>query len=217
MSEYKAVIFDLDGTLIDTIDDIADSMNHVLEGMGLPTHPVGAYKIFVGNGVGHLVTEAVTASGGTKELIPGALALYIEEYGRNLANKTRPYDGVAELVGELVSRGIKIAVLSNKPHLATIEVMRQYFPDVEFDVVFGQRENVRRKPYPDGAVEISETLKISPSQFLYLGDTNVDMATARDAGMTPVGALWGFRDEAELLEGGAKCVIYSPAGLLELL
>lgn len=215
--QYKAVLFDLDGTLVDSLEDLADSMNTVLARAGFPLHDVERYKYFVGEGVEKLVYRALPEDRRNDEVLTRCVAAMREEYGKRWDQKTRPYEGIPELLDVLIARGVKLAVLSNKPDDFTKKIVRKLLPNRPFDPVFGARPSVPKKPDPVAAIEIAEYLSISPKEFLYLGDTKTDMETAVGAGMYPVGALWGFRAKEELLEGGAKTVIDHPPDLTELL
>ncbi len=214
---YKAVIFDLDGTLLDTIDDLADSMNAVLAELGCPAHSVEQYKFLVGDGMDVLVWRSLPPDRRDDETCRRTYAMMKAQYARWQARKTRPYAGIAELLTALRARGLAIAVLSNKPDDATVEVMASYFPQVRFDVVRGAREDVPKKPDPAAALEIAAQLSVQPAEVLYVGDTNTDMKTARAAGMKAVGALWGFRPRQELIDNGAQALITYPLELLALL
>jgi phosphoglycolate phosphatase len=214
---YQAVLFDLDGTLLDTLADLGNAMNRVLAGRGFPTHPLDAYRYFVGEGARILVTRALPADRRDEATIESCLAAFAADYDQNWQVETQPYPGVAELLDALIARGLKLAVLSNKPHEFTVRCVSQLLPHWTFDAVLGQREGVPRKPDPAGAFEIAAQLKIPPANFLYLGDTFVDMETARAAGMFPVGVLWGFRPAEELQESGAQALIARPGELVGLL
>jgi len=212
----QAVIFDLDGTLLDTIDDLADSANHVLGEMGLPTHPVDVYRYFVGDGVGMLVRRMVPKERRDKGTIAEVLGTFRAEYGRRWNVKTKAYDGIDTLLDELTARGIKMAVLSNKPDELTRKCAAEFLSRWAFDTVLGHHDGIPRKPDPTGALEIIAKLEIPPAEIAYLGDTATDMQTAVAAGMFPVGALWGFREEEELRDGGAEVLIRHPTELLDL-
>ncbi len=215
--DARAVIFDLDGTLLDSLEDLADSMNAVLLRSGLPTHPLDAYRYFVGEGIELLVQRAVPET----ERVPGRLAGYVEamrsEYDLRSAVKTRPYPGVPDLLDALEARRVPAAILSNKPHDATVEVVARLLGRWSFRAVLGARPSVPKKPDPAGALEIAAGLGLPPGEILYLGDTATDMRTARAASMTAVGALWGFRTADELREAGAAFLAADPADLLALL
>ncbi len=207
---YKAVLFDLDGTLLNTIDDLADSMNNVLKKMGFPQHSIESYKIFVGDGMETLAERSLPENKRDKKTVIECLTGMREEYGKNWAVKTRPYKGIPELLDFLERAEIKTAVLSNKPDDFTIVVVKKFLSKWHFDIVRGQKHGSPKKPDPTGALEIANELKISPPEFIYLGDTNTDMRTAVSAGMFPVGVLWGFRTTGEMIESGAKLLIKKP-------
>jgi phosphoglycolate phosphatase len=215
--KYKAVIFDLDGTLIDTLADIGNSVNRVLARMGLPPHTLEKYRGFVGDGSKMLVTRALGEEARNEKRILECLEGFFEDYGRNWRDLTKPYEGIPELLDELAIRGIKTAVLSNKRHDLTQQCVDYFFPGGGFDAVFGLRASIPRKPHPAGALEIADILMLPLKKFLYAGDSGTDMETALGAQMFPVGVLWGFRTQAELLEKGAGAVIDHPMELLDLL
>ena len=214
---FKAVIFDLDGTLLNTLYDLGDSMNSVLKRHGFPGHDYESYKYMIGDGVEYLVRRALPESVNDEDSVTGYISEYRSEYAKNWKNKTIPYDGIVELIENLISLKLKIAVFSNKPHDATQLCIREFFPLSEFDIVLGHMSGKNPKPDPGGAIEIAEKFNIPPNQIIYLGDTNVDMKTAVAAGMYPVGVLWGFRTEKELLENGAKAIIKKPDELLGII
>ena len=215
--KYLGIIFDLDGTLLDTIEDLADSMNQVLTDLGFPTHTLGAYKTFVGEGVEALIRRALPKDQLRSELLDQCLGAFREEYSRRWENKTRPYAGIPELLDHLTGLGLKMAILSNKlDHFTRIMVAR-LLPRWQFDPVFGARPSVPKKPDPAGALEIAEALHLAPDHFIYLGDTGIDMKTASAAGMVPVGVLWGFRPADELRAQGARWLIEKPGDLIALI
>jgi phosphoglycolate phosphatase len=214
---YQAILFDLDGTLLDTLEDLADAMNRVLAGKGFPTHELDAYRYFIGDGAAMLVTRVLPEAARSDALIQTCLAEFRQDYGENWRVKTQAYDGVQEMLDKLTARGLPMAVLSNKPQAFTRRYVSELLADWRFDVVLGQREGVPRKPDPAGALEIAELLNIAPADFLFLGDTAGDIKTAVAAGMYPVGVLWGFRPAEELLDGGAQALIARPLEILELL
>ncbi|MCO6455459.1 MAG: HAD family hydrolase [Pirellulaceae bacterium] len=214
---FQAVMFDLDGTLLDTLEDLAAASNDVLRDMGLPTHDMDAYRYLVGDGVNVLFTRAVPEAVRSDELVRQCVARFLAVYDRQWNVRSRPYPGIMELLADLTVRDVPLAVLSNKPHEFTERCVREYFPGVPFQAVIGQREHRPRKPDPAAALEIAELLGVAPSEWLYLGDTATDMRTAVAAGMFPVGALWGFRPADELRESGALALLHSPRELLTLL
>ena len=217
MKKHTAVLFDLDGTLLDTIDDLAESMNSALHRFGLPQHEVEAYKYFVGDGVDILVRRALPEAHRHETMIERSAAAMREEYEKRWAAKTRPYDGIPELLDALTECGVTMAVFSNKPHEFTVKTIATLLPRWRFDRVIGARPSVPKKPAPDGALEIAGQLGIPPQAFLYVGDTNTDMKTAIAAGMYPVGVLWGFRTADELTGAGARTLIAHPLELITLL
>ena len=214
---FKAVIFDLDGTLLDTLFDLAQSMNNVLKRHGLPMYGLEAYKYMIGDGVESLVKRALPESMGDDATVKRFIDEYRDEYGINWKTNTKPYDGIIDLVEALSSRGLRLNVLSNKPHDSTLQCVEELLPFNRFDIVRGHIAGEKPKPDPHGAIEISDKLGISPDDFLYLGDTSIDMKTAVAAGMYPVGVLWGFRTKDELLDNGAKLILEKPMDLLEFL
>jgi phosphoglycolate phosphatase len=215
--KWKAVVFDLDGTLLDTLEDLADSMNRVLAAHNYPAHEVEKYKYFVGDGMRTLVWRTFPEGARTGESVEAGLAEMKEEYARRWNNKTKPYGGIPEMLDGLVSKGLKLAVLSNKADHFSRLMVEKLLPDWPFNPVFGERQGVSKKPDPAGALEIAGMLGVTPEECLYLGDTGVDMKTATAAGMYPVGVLWGFRKAEELVENGARILIAKPLTVLDLL
>jgi phosphoglycolate phosphatase len=215
---HSAVLFDLDGTLLDTLDDLGDSMNTVLAGLGYPQHSIESYRYFVGDGVRNLVLRALPEQvRADAAAVDRAVPLMRDEYARRSTQKTRLYDGVAEMLDGLVVRGVKLSILSNKPHPATREVVRHYMSRWTFDAVLGQRPGVPIKPDAGAALEVCRLLSLPAGSFLYLGDTNTDMQTARAAGMFAVGAVWGFRTAEELRAAGAAALAAHPMEVLDLI
>jgi len=215
--KYKAVLFDLDGTLLDTLDDLADSANRVLAAMQMPPHPVDAYRYFVGDGMMTLLTRIVPEDRRDNATLGQITEAFRSDYGNNWAVKSKPYAGITQMLAGLQDRGLQLAILSNKPQEFTQLCVKKLLGTFAFNPVLGQRDGVAKKPDPAGALEIAELLHIAPEHFLYLGDTSIDMHTAKSAGMCAVGALWGFRTEEELRASGADHLIQSPVELLELL
>jgi len=213
----KAVLFDLDGTLLNTLDDLADSMNASLKRFGYPQHPVEAYKYFVGDGIMNLVSRALPNRHRDATTINRIALVEREEYARNWSNKTRPYDGISDLLSALQNLGIATCVLSNKPDDFTQTIVKKFLSEWRFAVVRGASKNNPIKPDPSGAIQIALTIGFSPAEFLYVGDSGTDMQTARAAGMYPVGVLWGFRPKEELIAAGAKALIVKPIDLLNLI
>jgi len=215
--KYKAVLFDLDGTLLDTLDDLADSANRVLAEMHMPAHPVDAYRYFVGDGMMTLLERILPEDKRDNETLARIAAAFRHDYGKNWAVKSRPYEGVAQMLAGLKQRGLQLAILSNKPMDFTQLCVEKLLGEFSFNPILGQREGVAKKPDPAGAMEVAGLLNIAPQQFLYLGDTSIDMHTAKSAGMCAVGVLWGFRTQEELQESGADHLIEHPVDLLNLL
>jgi len=215
--KYKAVVFDMDGTLLDTLDDLADAMNRVLSSHGFPTHPVQAYKNFVGSGAKQLVARTLPAGAGEEELNAQCLQEFLNEYERNWNVKTRLYEGIPGLLDALAGRGIPMAVLTNKPQDFADLCMQAFLARWTFAMTLGQMPGVPVKPDPAGPRQVIAHLGVRPEEILYLGDTDVDMHTAVNAGMYPVGVLWGFRPKEELLGSGAKTLIRHPLELLPFL
>ncbi len=211
----KAVIFDLDGTLSDSIQSIKYSGDKTMEAFGYGPFSVEQYKYFVGDGAANLVRRALEAAGDTKLAhFEEAYALYREIFRENCMFRVRPYEGIRELLATLKAQDVKIAVLSNKPHDETVNVIESLFGKGCFDVIQGQKENVAIKPSPEGAFQILARLGLDTSEVVYLGDTATDMKTGKNAGFFTVGALWGFRDRQELEENGADAMISHPLELL---
>ena len=215
--KLAATLFDLDGTLLDTLDDLCDSMNRVLAAQGFSGHPRDAYRYFVGDGAAKLAARALPEDRRSESAIRACLAAFNRDYDKNWNIKTKPYEGVPAMLTGLAERGLKLAVLSNKPDTFTRRCVTELLPDWRFDAVVGQRDDIAQKPDPAGAMEICTRLDVPPSGVMYVGDSGVDMRTAVAAGMYPVGALWGFRRADELRENGAKVLLQRPEDVLRLL
>ncbi|MBI2192601.1 MAG: HAD family hydrolase [Planctomycetes bacterium] len=213
---FHAVLFDVDGTLLDTLDDLAHSMNQVLAEKGYPTHPVPAYRYFVGEGVEKLVRSVLPPGRLDEATVSSCAAAMRAEYGRRWSEMTRPYEGIPPLLDALTALRVRLAVLSNKPDALTRAVVTRFLGRWRFEAVRGFLASMPRKPDPAAALQIARTLGLPPSEIVYLGDTRTDMATAVSAGMYPAGALWGFRTPEELLASGAKLLVQSPLDLLRL-
>jgi len=214
---FTSVLFDLDGTLLDTLADLANSWNRCLSSMGFPTHPVETYRYFVGDGVHMLLERALPEGHRDQQTIAHCKSAYVEDYAKNWNRDTRLYEGMADLLDALTQRRIRLAVLSNKLHEFTETCCTHYLGRWKFEVVLGQSAERARKPDPAGALEIARRMNEKPQRFVYVGDTATDMQTATAAGMYPVGALWGFRTADELQAAGARVLIKHPRDLLEVL
>ena len=197
-----AAIFDLDGTLVDSLQDIASSMNHALTEFGLDTHPVESYRGFIGSGIEVLAERASARRADVPELV----RTFRAHYNGAPVRSTRPYRGIMELIAGLRSSGVALAVLSNKPHEITVRIVDEVFDRRPFLQVFGHRKDVARKPDPYSALEIASAIDVLPRDVAFVGDTAVDMECARRAGMMAVGVSWGFRP-AELTGAGAHTVV----------
>ena len=214
---FRAIIFDLDGTLLDTLDDIANAANRVLAARGFPTHPNSHYRRFVGDGVGKLILRALPETHQDEATAQACVGAYAQEYGRTWDAQTKPYAGVPEMLDALVVRGLKLAVLSNKPDNFTQQCVGELLAGWAFDEVLGASDKFPRKPNPASAMETARRLGVPPAECLYVGDSGVDMQTARAARMCPVGVLWGFRGKEEFLEDGAQHLVSKPSQVLDLL
>ena len=215
----KACIFDLDGTLLDTLADLALACNTIMARHGWPAHETEKYRLFVGNGFARLMERVVPASV-LPTLAPEELNALVREakdfYAAHLWEQTMPYEGIPDALQDLAARGIRLGLLSNKPDSETQLLARHFFPD-RFDAVAGSRPGVPLKPDPAALYAMLATLSVSPDETVYVGDSNVDMQTARNAGIFSVGVAWGFRGAEELPQAGAGRIISRPAELLDLL
>ncbi|MBE7024999.1 MAG: HAD family hydrolase [Ruminococcaceae bacterium] len=214
--QHKAVIFDLDGTLLDTLETLSYYGNKTLETLGLAPYEKDAYRYMIGNGAKVLIQRMLKGRNG-EGLFDAAYPMYINAYNSDTLFKTEIYPGITGLLTALKEKNIKIAVLSNKPHEATVPIIKSFFGEETFTEIRGAMEGVPIKPDPTAALEIARNLGCVPAECLYVGDTAVDMETGKRAGFYTVGVLWGFRDRAELSEGGADCIIEEPAEILAYL
>jgi len=212
----EGIIFDLDGTLIHTIDDIAGAANVMFSRNGLPTHDVPYYLKWIGSGAIKFIEKALGAEVSHDQLI-AYVSEFKEIYGSNLHDKSRVYDGIPELLDELTARDIKLSILSNKPHILTEKVARFYLSQWSIHPVFGQRAEVPRKPDPAGALEIAKLMKIDPASILFVGDSDNDILTAQAAGMIPVGVTWGYGRLASQPVEGMGDLIEQPSEILSKL
>ncbi|WP_286909362.1 HAD family hydrolase [Clostridium sp. UBA1652] len=215
---YKCCIFDLDGTLVDSIKAISYTSNLTLKKYNLGPIDEDHYKIFVGDGYKKLIERALIYCG-DKDLVhyEDALLTYTDYFEIHCMHEVKPYDGIKDMLHNLKNKGIKIAVLSNKPHARTLDNIYGVFGENYFDMVSGEREGVRRKPDPAGAIITAEKLGFSPKECLYIGDTNTDMQTGIKAGMDTVGVTWGFRTRQELESYSPKYVIDHPSEITKII
>lgn len=212
----KLVIFDLDGTLIDSVADLGHAVNYALDRQGYPTHKIESYYMMIGGGVRNLALKALPEGSKTSEQVERLLVDFFDYYNRNNMAYTAPYDGIMEMLEALKSRGCKMAIASNKYHTATVDIVGKIFPDIHFSAIYGQRDGVEVKPNPQIVYDILSDLSIEKSDVLYVGDSGVDMTTAKNGGLTSVGVTWGFRPESELVEAGAEHIIHTPDQLLAI-
>lgn len=210
----RAALFDLDGTLADTLEDIAEAVNSALSAARLPTHETERYRLMVGNGFENLIRAATSGCVLPSEVFGAILADARARYAARCLDRTRPYEGAHELLSGLAELGIPIAVLSNKPHGLTVHMVSSLFPGIPFTDVRGEQPGVPRKPDPRAALEIAGMTKVQPFDWLYAGDSDVDMRTALAAGMRPCGVAWGFRSVTELEESGAAAIMRHPLDIL---
>ena len=214
---YRALLFDLDGTLLDTLQDIADSVNGALAYFGFPQHELDAYRYFVGNGVEMLAIRALPEDRQDQMTVGKVVARIDEAYSLRWANNTRPFQGIPELLDALTNIGIRMAILSNKGHSFAKLTVSTLLPDWHFDLVVGAQPSIPRKPDPTTALQIARQMSLIPTEFLYIGDSAIDMKTAVAANMYPIGALWGYRTADELLTGGARALVEKPTHVMSLL
>jgi phosphoglycolate phosphatase len=212
MKEYTTYIFDLDGTLLDTLDDLAASTNYALHQHGMPQHSRDEVRMFVGNGVGRLIARAVPENTPV-ETYEQVLQTFREHYLVHGLDRTKPYPGIMPLLRDLKQRGKLIAVVSNKFYAATQELCTHFFGPL-VDVAIGEREDIRRKPAPDTVNEALRQLHADRASAVYIGDSDVDIATARNSAMPCISVLWGFRDRQFLMDNGATCLVSSPQEIL---
>lgn len=211
---YKLAVFDMDGTILDTLEDLKDSTNFALEKCGYPTRTYDEVRRFVGNGIRKLIERAVP-EGLTVEQIDRVHEVFTEHYKVHCADKTKAYDGIKPLLEKLRASGVKTAVVSNKADYGVQELCKEYF-DGLFDYAVGEREGIRRKPAPDAVNEALRVLGMSKSEAVYIGDSDVDFETAKNAELPCISVLWGFRDEEFLREKGATLFVHDPAEIYDI-
>lgn len=210
----KLVIFDLDGTLLNTIEDLGQAANYALERNGYATHSMASYPYFVGNGVRRLMTRVLPEDARDDEKVDRVLKDFLEYYDEHCTDFTKPYNGIPELLQDLRDSGIAIAVASNKYQKAVSKIIPHYFPDINFVAIEGQKEGVNVKPDPSIVFAILAQAKVAKADCLYVGDSGVDMETARRACIDSVGVTWGFRSMKELVEYHADAIVNNPVDIL---
>ncbi len=214
--KFKGVIFDLDGTLVNSLEDIADAMNTVLQERKYPTHSYEKYQYFIGSGLRNLVSKALPITHNDEKNIDSCYQLMIEFYRVNCTRKTKSYEGIVELLDHLISRNMKLSVFSNKADNLTKEITTALFPNY-FDPIVGLTTESLKKPNPFQAIAISKSLGFEAEEIIFVGDSGIDMQTATNANMFAVGVLWGYRPEEELIANGAKQLLSHPLDLISIL
>ncbi|SFV01192.1 HAD family hydrolase [Butyrivibrio sp. INlla21] len=215
MSTINTVIFDMDGTVLNTLDDLTTSVNYVMDKFGFPNRTVEEYRRAFGNGIRRAI-ELNVPEGTSKETIDEMLPVFKQHYDKHCLDKTRPYDGILELMKELKKRGYKMAIVSNKIDSAVKELNKKFFSEA-IDVAIGERPGINRKPAPDSVIEALKELGSTKEEAIYIGDSEVDFQTAVNSGLPCISVLWGFRDKDYLEEIGADVFATTPADVLELL
>ncbi len=215
MRDFKTYIFDLDGTLLSTLNDLASSTNYALRWAGMPERTIEEVRMFVGNGVKLLMEQAIP-EGVNNPKFEETYAKFREHYMEHNLDTTRPYDGVPELLHELKRRGKHLAIVSNKFYAATQDLAKHFFPDT-IEVAIGERENIRKKPAPDTVLEALRQLNVSKEDAVYIGDSDVDIMTAKNCGLPCISVLWGFRDKDFLIEHGGSLFVEKPIEILSRL
>lgn len=211
---FKAVIFDLDGTLLNTLEDLSDSVNLVLDMYEYPQHTLEEYRLIIGNGAKNLMEKSLP-QGVSPELVDEALSIYKNTYREHFADKTRPYEGICDMLTELNKCKIKISVCSNKHNDAVVSLVNLLLPKDVFVCIQGDCDGIPRKPDPTSSFDMARKMGVSPKETVYVGDSMVDMLTAKNAGMLPVGVLWGFRGKEELVDNGASVLLENPSELMQ--
>lgn len=213
---FKTAIFDLDGTLLNTLEDLANSCNYALNKFDFQTHEVEKYKSFIGNGLYKLVERVVPDGKRDKEIVNKVLQVFNQHYNDHMMDVTKPYDGIIELLDNLSNNGVKLALVSNKQHEFTIEIIKRYFGD-RFDIVFGHRSNYKAKPDPVSVLEVINIFNTPKDECIYIGDSNIDIITARNADIASVGVVWGFKGKEELSKEGATYLAHSVKELEDII
>ncbi|MCH5197799.1 MAG: HAD-IA family hydrolase [Oscillospiraceae bacterium] len=211
--KYKLIIFDMDGTILNTLPDLSASLNHALKKNGLPERSLSEVRSFVGNGIRKLIERGVP-EGTNKELTDKVYSDFSEHYEQNCANATAPYDGITEVITEIRNRGMKTAVVSNKIDSAVKQLAEEYFGSL-FDMCVGESDKIKKKPAPDEVEAVLRELNIKKEEALFVGDSEVDIETSKNAGLPIISVTWGFKDREFLLSNGAKTLIDKPQELLK--
>ena len=217
MNKFKFVMFDLDGTLLNTLEDLADSVNFALNINSYPVHDYEDYNNMVGKGAYNLITQALPEDARNEEIIKKVLNDFSNSYAKNSAVKTRVYDGIIEALKRVEETGVAMAVLSNKPDRYMEDIKQRYFDDINFKAFRGKREGIPVKPDPSGAELIASEIGVTLENSIYIGDSSVDIETAKNTGMFACGVLWGFRTKKELLEYGADLIVDNPSELADFI
>ena len=217
MKNTRLLIFDLDGTLLDTIVDLANAVNFALRQFNFPEHPVEAYRFMIGNGINKLIERALPEAHRHADSISMMRHEFMRHYSRHADNFTRPYPGIGEMLQTLQNSGFLLGVASNKMHAATVELVKHFFPEINFSLVLGQRDGVPIKPAPDILFEIMVAANVDKEETLYIGDSAVDAITAINASVPFIGVLWGFRPQSELAQAGTTHFVLKPEEILKLL
>ncbi|WP_288490038.1 HAD family hydrolase [uncultured Prevotella sp.] len=212
MKEYDTYIFDLDGTLLCTLEDLAASTNYALRKNGMPEHSIDEIRMFVGNGVKKLMQRAIP-NGENNPKFEQTYALFRQHYLDHNLDTTHPYEGIPELLAELKRRGKHLAIVSNKFYTATQELARHFFPDT-IEVAIGERETIKKKPAPDTVIEALKQLGVTAERAVYIGDSDVDIMTAKNCNLPCISVLWGFRDKNFLIEHGGTTFVHHPKEIL---
>lgn len=212
--KYELIVFDMDGTILDTLEDLKNSMNHTLRLHSMPERTLDEIRSFVGNGIRKLIERAVV-NGTPNEKIEAIYKDFMKHYEVHCADFTKPYDGINDLIQELRNRGYKTAVVSNKAHDAVLDLCEQYFPSL-FDLALGEKPEIAKKPAPDMVNLALKKLQIPREEAVYIGDSDVDVATARNSNLDMIAVDWGFRTREFLIEQGAETIVSNPEEILQL-
>lgn len=216
MNKYNGVIFDLDGTLLNTLDDLTDSVNAAMRACGCAEHDSEAYKLKIGNGFRNLIEVSLSDEKRTPETIDRGLRVFLDAYHQGYMTKTAPYPGIVSLLQTLNHQNIKMGVNSNKRTDYTNHLVDKFFSNIPFVGVLGEREGVPKKPDPAAALELAHNMNVSPHEILYIGDSKTDILTGHNAGMKTMGVLWGFRGRGEFEAHGADYIVQTPDEILSL-